>query len=247
VVQIGSTTVGQRANRSFTVKNTGGARLILDPKSVVSNSSAARLTASSVPYLEPNQSGNLSVDFDVIGSTPEVVVQILSNDRDENPFSIRLTTNLSTVGPKLSVSKEGSEVGKGGNIATDLAPGVDGIDVDLVNVGDAELTITNITLDGVENSVPLGSQTPIIKLAPSQSTPYTVYVNPPKRTGSGANARYEVAMTVESDDRSGHYQLKFTGFAKSTTATCASAPGFLFLFPWLAGRRLRRRPQGPSR
>lgn len=243
VLPLGTLALGEVLTREFTLKNTGSAPLHII--AVLPGFISGAEVRANHPFgpLAPGASIPLIVTMTVTAANTEVVLNVLSDDSDEKPFKFQFTSS-SAAGPRLGVTEAGISIARGGDFSRTLASKTQTVPLRLLNLGDAELTVSRVVLVGLENSSPTGSPSGPITIPAGGSVLYDITPAPMEFTSYGS--LYRVSVSIESNDPAGPFELTIHGSARAEgIKTCSVAdPGALLLAPWLALltlRQLRRR------
>ncbi|MEO8613729.1 MAG: choice-of-anchor tandem repeat GloVer-containing protein [Luteolibacter sp.] len=176
----GLTTNHSGIARTFTIRNTGNTALT-GVNVTVTGANSAEFTVSAQPTssITPGSSGTFSVIFAPTGEgIRNATLQIASNDSNENPFVIKITS-LGILAPEIEMADGTSN----------LIAAVSTIDFGVVSVGSSvtkTITLSNVgsqTLTGISRQY-IGSNTdftatpPVTSLAAASQTTFTVTFTP---------------------------------------------------------------------
>ncbi|MGB4269117.1 MAG: choice-of-anchor D domain-containing protein [Spirochaetota bacterium] len=195
---IGSTTINVSKDTVFTITNNGAGILYLTANPVVALTGSPFFSIFSNPGtpINPSSSSNFTLRYlPTEAGTHTTILTIANNDLDENPYTITITGQATTVPtPKIEVSKSSqvllnnSTVDVGG-----MTVGGNPIDVTftITNKGDSNLSITGVTISPGDFTIITPPSTPV---APGAST--TVVI----RFSASSAGDKTADLTIESDD-----------------------------------------------
>ncbi|MBE2283891.1 MAG: cadherin-like beta sandwich domain-containing protein [Prosthecobacter sp.] len=133
-VQFGTAVVGQGMDRHITIRNTGGADLLIGnviPGPYIDGVNASQFTLLEAPVsfaaIHPGQSLTFTVRYTPLSGAPEsAVLHIESNDADEPSFDINLSATLMSLGQYWRLQYFGT-TSNTGNAADNADPDHDGL------------------------------------------------------------------------------------------------------------------------
>lgn len=211
-VSWGDVALGGNAERTFTVRNLGGAQLT-NLSVRIEGASAADFVLTTPPSapLNTGASTSFTVRFTPAGfGAYSAVLRLLSNDADESPFDI----SLSGVGvppmPEIVV-EEPAGVGLVDGAATtafgSVAVGSSSSRTYTVrNIGNTSLTGLAVTLTGTHAADFFLLSAPAVTVAPGNSTSFVVNFSP-----SGFGQRTAALMLASNDADENPFDVALTG------------------------------------
>lgn len=183
-VSWGDVAIGWDAERTFTVRNTGGARLTsLSVR--IEGASAADFVLTTPPFAPVNGGGGttFTVRFTPTGlGSRTATLRLASNDGNENPFDISLGGSGVPPAPEIVVEQPAGTNLVDGASAVDFGYRATGANGSLVltvrNTGTADLTDLAITLDGAHEADFSVTAPAVAPVAPGGSTSFTLQFAP---------------------------------------------------------------------
>lgn len=217
---IGSTTINVSKDTVFTITNNGAGILYLTANPVIALTGSPFFSISNNPATSiiPSNSSDFTLRYlPTEAGTHTTILTIANNDLDENPYTITITGQATTVPtPKIEVTKSSqvllnnSTVDFGG-----MTVGGNPIDVTftITNKGDSNLSISSVDL------LPIGDFTivtpPSTPVAPGAST--TVVI---RFSASSAGIKNAAIMIGTNDPITGTFTINLIGKGLDPEINC---------------------------
>ncbi|MEA3210117.1 MAG: hypothetical protein QOE70_3174 [Chthoniobacter sp.] len=205
VLAFGTVAAGTTMDRTLVIRNTGNADLTLG------NITFDGADAGSFSVLTPPQgpvkmssSTALTVRFAPTTAGPmTAALHLVNNDGDENPFDVRLTGTGDHL-PEIAVEEpSGTGLADGG--ARDFGNAASTLTFAIRNMGDANLTLGNLTIDGPAAAAFTVISSPSTPVIPAGATEFTVQF-------SGSPGFSRATLHLASDDGNENpFEIRLSG------------------------------------